>query len=100
MLESEHKQIEDQVIAYLKENTLPEMKIQWAWIPFSGNWGIATSFFQLAAQDAKAKGVKMNVAAHAQEIAQGIADVLELPECFERAEATRGYLNLYFSSTV
>ena len=100
MFESEQKQVEDQVKAYLKENALPEMNIQWAWIPFSGNWGIATSFFQLAAQDAKAKGVKMNVAAHAQEIAQGIADILQLPEGFERAEAVRGYLNLYFSSKV
>ena len=100
MFETEQKKVEDQVKAYLKENSLPEINIQWTWIPFSGNWGIATSFFQLAAQDAKAKGVKMNVAAHAQEIAQGIADVIQLPEGFERAEAVRGYLNLYFSSKV
>ena len=52
MFETEQKKIEEQVQAYLKENNLPEMNIQWAWIPFSGNWGIATSFFQLAAQDA------------------------------------------------
>ena len=94
MFENEQKLIEKQIQAYLKENGLPGAVIQWAWIPFSGNWGMATSFFQLASQDAKAKGVKMNVAAHAQEIAQGIADVIELPEGFERAEATRGYLNL------
>ena len=98
MFENEQKLIEKQIQAYLKENGLPEAVIQWAWIPFSGNWGMATSFFQLASQDAKVKGVKMNVAAHAQEIAQGIADVIELPEGFERAEATRGYLNLYFST--
>ena len=49
-------------------------------------------------QDAKAKGVKINVAAHAQEIAQGIVDILTLPEGIERAEAVRGYLNLYFST--
>ncbi len=98
MFETEQKQIEKQIQAYLKENDLPEAAIQWAWIPFSGNWGIATSFFQLASQDAKAKGVKMNVAAHAQEIAQGLADTIMLPEGFERAEAVRGYLNLYFST--
>ena len=98
MFETEQKLIEKQIQAYLKENGLPEAAIQWTWIPFSGNWGMATSFFQLASQDAKAKGVKMNVAAHAQEIAQGIADGLSLPEGFERAEAVRGYLNLYFST--
>ncbi len=100
MFETEQKIIEDQVKAYLTENGLPETEIQWAWIPFSGNWGMATSFFQLAAQDAKAKGVKMNVGQHAQEIAQGIADRLQLPVGFERAEAVRGYLNLYFSTKI
>ena len=78
MFEIEQNLIEKQIQAYLKENGLPEAAIQWAWIPFSGNWGMATSFFQLASQDAKAKGVKMNVAAHAQEIAQGIADVISV----------------------
>ena len=90
MFETEQKMIEEQVQNYLKENGLPEANIQWTWIPFSGNWGMATSFFQLAAQDAKAKGVKMNVGAHAQEIAQGIADIIKLPEGFERAEAAPG----------
>ena len=98
MFETEQKMIEEQIQAYLMENGLPEANIQWTWIPFSGNWGIATSFFQLAAQDAKEKGVKLNVGAHAQEIAQGIVDVLELPDGFERKEAVRGYLNLYFST--
>lgn len=100
MFETEQKLIENQIQTYLKENDLPEANIQWAWIPFSGNWGIATSFFQLAAQDAKAKGVKMNVAAHAQEIAEGAAKAIQLPDGFERSEAVRGYLNLYFSSKV
>ena len=56
MFETEQKMIEEQIQAYLKEKGLPEANIQWTWIPFSGNWGIATSFFQLAAQDAKEKG--------------------------------------------
>ena len=98
MFETEQKMIAEQIGAFLKENGLPEMNVQWTWIPFSGNWGMATSFFQLASMDAKAKGVKMNVAAHAQEIAQGIADVLTLPAGIERVEAVRGYLNLYFST--
>lgn len=98
MFETEQKNIDSQIRAYLENNGLPVKAMQWSWIPFSGNWGIATSLFQLAAEDAKAKDVKMNVAAHAQEIAQGIADTLVLPEGMDRAEVVRGYLNLYFST--
>ncbi len=100
MFESEQKSLAEQINKYLKDNNLPDMNVQWSWIPFSGNWGIATSFFQLASRDAKEKGVKMNVPAHAQEIAQGIADTIELPYGFERAEAVKGYLNIYFSSKI
>ncbi len=100
MFESEQKSLAEQINKYLKENNLPDMNVQWSWIPFSGNWGIATSFFQLASRDAKEKGVKMNVPAHAQDIAQGIADTIELPYGFERAEAVKGYLNIYFSSKI
>ena len=100
MFESEQKSLAEQINKYLKDNNLPDMNVQWSWIPFSGNWGIATSFFQLASRDAKEKGVKMNVPAHAQDIAQGIADTIELPYGFERAEAVKGYLNIYFSSKI
>lgn len=100
MFESEQKSLAEQINKYLKENNLPDMDVVWSWIPFSGNWGIATSFFQLASRDAKEKGVKMNVPAHAQEIAQGIAGTIELPYGFERAEAVKGYLNIYFSSKI
>lgn len=100
MFESEQKSLAEQIKNYLKENNLPDMDVQWSWIPFSGNWGIATSFFQLASRDAREKGVKMNVPAHAQEIAQGIAGTIELPYGFERAEAVKGYLNIYFSSKI
>ena len=98
MFEKEQKEINRQITAYLEKNDLPVKELQWTWVPFSGNWGIATSFFQLASEDAKAKGVKMNVPAHAQEIAQGLAETLVLPEGMERAEAVKGYLNLYFST--
>lgn len=98
MFEKEQKEINRQISAYLEKNDLPVRELQWTWVPFSGNWGIATSFFQLASEDAKAKGVKMNVPAHAQEIAQALAETLVLPEGMERAEAVKGYLNLYFST--
>ena len=100
MFESEQKLIETQIKTCLEKNDWPLKEFQWTWIPFSGNWGIATSFFQISAEDAKHSGQKMNVGQHAQLIAQTIADSLTLPEGFERVEAVRGYLNLYFSTNI
>jgi len=95
MFEKEQNFIADQISQYLKDNNLPEMEIRWAWIPFNGQWGIATSFFQLAAKSFGAE--KGNVAQKANEIAQGVASKIEIPEGFSKIEAVNGYLNLYFS---
>ncbi len=98
MFELEQKRIEDQIRAYCVGLGLPEPKLQWSSIPFSGHWGISTSFFQLAAQEAREKGLKGNVGERAQAIASGVAETLGSSEGFERLEAVRGYLNLYFST--
>ncbi len=100
MFEEEQKQIADQITKYCADNHLPMKEISWKWIPFSGNWGISTSFFQLAADDARAKGGHINVPLHAQEIAQAISDAIVLPEGFVKKEAVKGYLNLSFSSEI
>ncbi len=98
MFEAEQKQVEDQILAFCKANDLPEPKLAWGWIPFNGQWGIATSFFQLAAQEARA-GKKVNVSQRATELAELCAAALGTPQGFERVEAVKGYLNLFFSST-
>ncbi len=96
MFEKEQNFIADQITQYLKTNNLPEMEIRWAWIPFNGQWGISTSFFQLAAKSFGAE--KGNVAQKANEIAQGVASKIEVPQGFSKIEAVNGYLNLYFSA--
>lgn len=98
MFEAEQQQLNDTIRAYCVANDLPEPTLQWGWIPFSGQWGITTSFFQLAAAEARQKGVKVNVSARAAELAQQIAEHVGQPEGFERVEATKGYLNLFFST--
>ncbi|TLN14008.1 arginine--tRNA ligase, partial [bacterium] len=98
MFELEQKRIEDQIRVFCVDSGLPEPKLQWTWIPFSGHWGISTSFFQLAAQEAREKGQGGNVGERAQAIASGVAATLGTPAGFERVEAVRGYLNLYFST--
>ncbi len=98
MFEAEQKQVEEQIVAFCKERGLTEPRLSWGWIPFDSHWGIATSFFQLAAQEARAAGIKSNVNQRAGEIAEQLAAYLGTPEGFERVEAVRGYLNLYFST--
>lgn len=97
MFELEQQQIEQKIRLYCEQNDIQSLPIDWKWIPFSGHWGISTSFFQLAAQEARL-GKKNNVGERAQEIAQSVAEFLGLPEGFERVEAVKGYLNLYFFS--
>jgi arginyl-tRNA synthetase len=99
MFEQEHEIITQKIMGFCLEQGLPELPFQWKWIPFSAHWGISTSFFQLAAAEAKQKGQKVNVAARAQELAEGAAAHLGQPAGFERLEAVRGYLNLYFSTS-
>lgn len=96
MFEVEQLTIEKLIHQYYRQHDLPEMEIKWSWIPFNGQWGIATSFFQVASKSfGDSKG---NVAQRAKEIAQGAADALKGTQGFEKIEAVNGYLNLYFSS--
>ncbi|PWB55737.1 MAG: arginine--tRNA ligase [Anaerolineales bacterium] len=102
MFESQQQAATQKIRSYITEHHLPlPGDIAWSPIPFSGEWGITTSFFQLAALEARtikeATGQSFNVAARAQELAAKIALYLgDLPG-FTRKEAVRGYLNLYYS---
>ncbi|NTV37121.1 MAG: arginine--tRNA ligase, partial [Anaerolineaceae bacterium] len=97
MFEHEQSLIENNIKAFCRAQGLLEPTLNWTWIPFGGHWGISTSFFNLAAQEAKS-GKKVVVPLRAQELAQQVADSIQLPAGFEKAEAVKGYLNLYFST--
>jgi arginyl-tRNA synthetase len=98
MFEVAQQSIAASILAYYDENNIPGMpEINWKPIPFSGEWGISTSFFQVAAQEARS-GKNIIVPQRAQEIAEGVAAYLGIPEGFSRVESVNGYLNLYFSS--
>jgi arginyl-tRNA synthetase len=97
MFDKYKTQIEEQIITILQKEGIQTAALQWSLIPFSGHWGISTSFFQLAAQEART-GKKVNVPQRAAELAALTADQLALPEDFAKCEAVKGYLNLYFQS--
>ncbi len=98
MFEAEQHLIEEKISSWLQASGVPVLPLQWSMIPFSGHWGITTSFFQIAAQEARQTGLKVNVGQRAQELAQAAAEMLAQPAGFERIDAVRGYLNLYFST--
>jgi arginyl-tRNA synthetase len=100
MFEQEQQLIEDKIKAYSAANDIPLAELKWQPIPFSGEWGVSTSFFQTAANEARAgKGNKLPVPQRAQEIAQQIkAEIGSMPG-ISRIEAVKGYLNLYFTTS-
>jgi arginyl-tRNA synthetase len=97
MFEIEQKKIEKIIIEKLKEHGYSAPVLKWANIPFSGKWGISTSFFQIVAQAAK-QDPSINVEGEARKLAVEIAHSLNMPEVFEKIESLNGYLNLYFST--
>ena len=100
MFEQERQLIEDKIKAYSAANNIPLAELKWQPIPFSGEWGVSTSFFQTAANEARAgKENKLPVPQRAQEIAQQIkAEIGSVPG-ISRVEAIKGYLNLYFTTS-
>lgn len=99
MFEREQQAIEAQIRTYCAANDIPLAELKWMPIPFSGEWGISTSFFAAAAAEAKAgKSKGMPVPARAQEIAEAARDSLGQIPGISRSEAVKGYLNLYFST--
>jgi len=98
MFEKEHAAIENKIRVYYSENDVPALAVfNWARIPFAGEWGISMSFFQTAADEARA-GKKVAVPQRAQELAEAVVKYLGKPDGFSRIEAVKGYINLYFST--
>ncbi len=99
MFENEQKRIEEKIQAYCSEKEIALAELKWLPIPFSGEWGISTSFFATAAAEAKAgKGNGVPVPVRAQEIATLVKDGLGDLEGISHSEAVKGYINLFFST--
>ncbi|NWG07818.1 MAG: arginine--tRNA ligase [Chloroflexi bacterium] len=92
--------IEDKIKAYCAANDIPLAALKWTAIPFSGEWGMSTSFFQTAADEVRAgKGKKLPVPQRAQEIAEQVKAEVGGVEGISHAEAVKGYLNVYFKTS-
>lgn len=106
MFEKEQQFIEEKIREFCAANDISLAELKWQPIPFAGEWGISTSFFQTAANEARAgKGNKLPVPQRAQEIAEQVKGILRLAaqdgsvDGISRIEAVKGYLNLYFTTS-
>jgi len=100
MFQTEQELIEDKIIAFCQERDIALAELKWQPIPFSGEWGFATSFFQTAANEARAgKGEKVPVSQKAQEIAEQVKAQIGSVDGISHIEAIRGYLNIYFKTS-
>ena len=99
MFQQEQQAIETKIKAFCVENDIPLTELKWGSIPFNGEWGISTSFFQLAANEAKAgKGKGLPVPQRAAEMAEQARAYIGSVPGISRVEAAKAYLNLYFST--
>lgn len=99
MFETEQHQLQTAINQFFQQAEVPTLEeFPWTPLPFSGEWGIALPMFHFAANEARQKGIRFNVQARAQELAEQAAGFLGRPEGFDRVEAVRGYLNLYYAT--
>ncbi len=100
MFIKEQQLIEEKIKSFCKANDIALAELKWMPIPFAGEWGFATSFFQTAANETKlGRGSKIPVPQKAQEIAEQVRAQIGAAEGISRIETVKGYLNVYFKTS-
>jgi len=85
MFETEKHLIEKEIRSFCQAQGLPAPpNLNWTQLPFAGEWGISTSLFQLAANEARRSATKLNVSQRAAELASSLAQHLGTPPGFAR----------------
>jgi len=95
MFEEEKAAVEKQIGDILLEKGISKGPLIWSWIPFSGHWGISTSFFKIAADNPQFLP-DQKVSERAESLAGLVAKKICIPAEFSKVESVKGYLNLYF----
>ncbi len=100
MFIKEQQLIETKIKDFCAANDIALAELKWQPIPFSGEWGFATSFFQTAANEARAgKGTGKPVPQRAQEMSEQVKAQIGSVEGISHVEAVKGYLNVYFKTS-
>ncbi|MCZ2128452.1 MAG: arginine--tRNA ligase [Anaerolineales bacterium] len=100
MFQKEQQLVEEKIKTYCAANDIQLAELKWKPIPFSGEWGFATSFFQTAANEAKrGRSENMSAPQKAQEIAEQVKGQISGEAGIRHVEAVKGYLNIYFKTS-
>lgn len=100
MFQEEQTLLEEKIAAFCQAQGIPYVPLAWKPLPFAGEWGISTSFFQIAAEEARSgRGTGKPVPLRAQELAESVRAQLRDLEGIQRVEAIKGYLNIYFETS-
>lgn len=99
MFEQEQQTIEKKIKEIINQNGWGDFQPKWSWIPFNGQWGISTSFFELAARLAR-KEYSVPVNTLSEKIAETVKHELGSFRGVESVQAIKGYINLYFDSNL
>jgi arginyl-tRNA synthetase len=100
MFLDEQSTIESSIRDYCGRKGIPWQPLKWSPLPFLGEWGIATSFFQIAAAHARAGGGgALPVGLAAQQIADEVRLELAGIAAPARVEAVNGYLNFFYPAS-
>ncbi|MEZ0395050.1 MAG: arginine--tRNA ligase [Anaerolineales bacterium] len=98
MFQTEQQLFERQIRAYCEAEGIPLAALDWKPIPFSGEWGVSTSFFAAAAAEARAgRGSGLPVPQRAQQMAEQVRGQIRAAGV-SRVDAVKGYLNIYFET--
>jgi arginyl-tRNA synthetase len=95
MFENEQQEINQSIQSICLQLGLGLYEPKWVWIPFSGQWGITTSFFELAASKARTDP-SIIVNNYSAQIAEQVKEKLGKLPGINKIQAVKGYLNLFF----
>ena len=98
MLNNIQQIVEEKLREFAAANKIALAPLKWSPIPFAGEWGMATSLFQTAAEEARSGKGGKPVPQRAQELAEMAREQMGALPGVSRVEAVRGYLNIYFET--
>lgn len=99
MFQSEQAIIEQKIKEIATQFGWGEFQPKWSSIPFNGQWGIATSFFELAARMASQDSTHP-INQLAAQMADKVKQKLQIISGISSIQASNGYLNIFFDSNL
>ena len=96
MIKIEQDRLEKIILDVCEQEGIEISTIIWSFIPFEGEWGVSTSFFQAAADEIRSgKKTGLSVPQRAQQMAVTVSESMVDLDKISHIEAVNGYLNMF-----